>query len=92
MVVQKQFVILIVEDNPTGIASLVGILAPVYELVIAKTLAEAKQYLSTDVDVVLLGGSLDALFASPRAALFSLRRAPTRPHPFLMGAVFLEAP
>lgn len=54
MVVQKQFVILIVEDNPTGIASLVGILAPVYELVIAKTLAEAKQYLSTDVDVVLL--------------------------------------
>lgn len=51
---KKQPVVLVVEDNPTGIASLVGILGMACELVVAKNLAEAERCLSTDMDVVLL--------------------------------------
>ena len=51
---KKQPVVLVVEDNPTGIASLVGILGAACELVVAKSLAEAKRCLSPDMDAVLL--------------------------------------
>ena len=43
---EEQPVVLVVEDNPTGIASLVGILGAACELVVAKTLAEAERCLS----------------------------------------------
>lgn len=46
--------VLIVEDNPTGIASLVGILSDRWDLVIAKSLSEARRLLSNEVDLVLL--------------------------------------
>lgn len=46
--------VLIVEDNPTGIASLVGILSDRWDLVIAKSLAEARALLSNELDLVLL--------------------------------------
>ena len=51
---EEQPVVLVVEDNPTGIASLVGILGAACELVVAKTLAEAERCLSPDMDLVLL--------------------------------------
>lgn len=47
-------VVLIVEDNPTGIASLVGILGAACELIIAKSVSDAKRCLQPDVDLVLL--------------------------------------
>ena len=47
-------VVLIVEDNPTGIASLVGILGSACELVVAKSLAQARRCLAPAVDLVLL--------------------------------------
>jgi len=46
--------VLIVEDNPTGIASLVGILSGACELVIAKSLSSARKLLSADIDLILL--------------------------------------
>lgn len=47
-------VVLVIEDNPTGIASLVGLLGAACELVIAKSIAEAEGCLAPEVDVVLL--------------------------------------
>lgn len=47
-------VVLMVEDNPTGIASLVGILSSACELVIAKCLSEARNCIDPEVDLVLL--------------------------------------
>lgn len=47
-------VVLIVEDNPTGIASLVGILGASCDLIVAESLAEAKRCLAPEVDLVLL--------------------------------------
>lgn len=59
--------VLIVEDEPVGIASLAGILGDACELVISQSLAEARGLLSEEIDVVLLdlylpdGSGLDLL-------------------------------
>ncbi|WP_309043946.1 GGDEF domain-containing protein [Marinobacter sediminicola] len=59
--------VLIVEDEPVGIASLVGILGDACELIISQSLAEAKELLSDEIDIVLLdlylpdGSGLDFL-------------------------------
>lgn len=47
-------IVLIVEDNPTGIASLVGILSGGCELVVAKSLGRARTLLSEEIDLILL--------------------------------------
>lgn len=54
MTPNKKPVVLIVEDDAAGISSLVGILGASYELMVAKTLADAKRLLSAEVDVILL--------------------------------------
>jgi len=46
--------VLIVEDDPVGIASLAGILGHACELIISQSLAEARQLLFEDIDIVLL--------------------------------------
>ncbi len=46
--------VLIVEDEPVGIASLAGILGDTYELIISKSLAEARRLLSDEIDIILL--------------------------------------
>lgn len=46
--------ILVVEDDPVGLASLVGILGERFDLVIARTVSEAKQLVSQDTDLILL--------------------------------------
>ncbi|MBU2872573.1 GGDEF domain-containing response regulator [Marinobacter salexigens] len=46
--------VLIVEDEPVGIASLVGILGDACELIISQSLLEAKELLSDEIDIVLL--------------------------------------
>ena len=56
---EEQPVVLVVEDNPTGIASLVGILGAACELVVAKTLAEAERCLSPEVGPALPGTAGD---------------------------------
>ncbi|WP_417512591.1 diguanylate cyclase [Marinobacter sp.] len=59
--------VLIVEDDPVGIASLDGILGDACELVISQSLAEARRLLSSEVDLILLdlylpdGSGLDFL-------------------------------
>jgi len=59
--------VLIVEDEPVGIASLVGILGDACELVISQSLTEARRLLSDEIDIVLLdlylpdGSGLDFL-------------------------------
>lgn len=59
--------ILIVEDEPVGIASLVGILGDACELIISQNLAEANGLMSDEIDIVLLdlylpdGSGLDFL-------------------------------
>src|SRR5680860_569780 len=59
--------VLIVEDEPVGIASLVGILGDACELIISQSLAEARRLLSEEIDIVLLdlylpdGSGLDFL-------------------------------
>tara|TARA_R110002072_G_C7957726_1_gene533661 strand:- start:1467 stop:3221 length:1755 start_codon:yes stop_codon:yes gene_type:complete len=50
----EKTVVLIAEDNPTDIASLVGILGGACELVIAKNLEQAKRCLGPEIDVILL--------------------------------------
>lgn len=46
--------ILIVEDDPVTITGLVSILGTAYELIITKSLAEAKRVISEEVDLILL--------------------------------------
>ncbi|MBL1273270.1 MAG: two-component system glycerol uptake and utilization response regulator [Marinobacter maritimus] len=46
--------VLIVEDEPVGIASLAGILGGACELIISQSLAEARRLLSDEIDIVLL--------------------------------------
>ena len=59
--------VLIVEDEPVGIASLAGILGGACELIISQSLAEARLLLSDEIDIVLLdlylpdGSGLDFL-------------------------------
>ncbi|MBZ9557956.1 MULTISPECIES: GGDEF domain-containing response regulator [unclassified Modicisalibacter] len=52
-------VVLIVEDDPVGIASLAGILGGQFELVIARSVEEAKRVMPANVDLVLLDLYLD---------------------------------
>lgn len=46
--------VLLVEDNPTGIASIVGILGAACDLVIAKNLKQAHRCVSPEIDLILL--------------------------------------
>ncbi|HEA52519.1 hypothetical protein LCGC14_0706890 [marine sediment metagenome] len=67
MEVNRAPIVLIVEDDPVGIASLAGILGDACELVISQSLAEARRLLSEEIDIVLLdlylpdGSGLDFL-------------------------------
>jgi diguanylate cyclase (GGDEF)-like protein len=54
MKVIERSTILIVEDDPVAITGLAGILGNTYELVITKSLADAKKNLSEDIDLILL--------------------------------------
>lgn len=47
-------VVLLIEDDPVGIASLAGILGNTSELVVCRTLSEARQLLSAEIDLILL--------------------------------------
>ncbi len=51
---KKKHVILIVEDDPTSISGLVGILSDSYELIVAKDPKDAERLLSRPIDLVLL--------------------------------------
>ena len=46
--------VLIVEDEPVGIASLAGILGDACDLIISQSIAEARRLLSEEIDIVLL--------------------------------------
>lgn len=67
MSINKAPTVLIVEDEPVGIASLVGILGDACELIISQSISEARTLLSKEVDIVLLdlylpdGSGLDFL-------------------------------
>ncbi|WP_100639110.1 diguanylate cyclase [Marinobacter salexigens] len=67
MDVNNEPTVLIVEDDPVGIASLNGILGDACELIISQSLAEARRLLCADVDLILLdlylpdGSGLDFL-------------------------------
>lgn len=67
MSINRAPTVLIVEDEPVGIASLVGILGDACELIISQNLAEARELLSGEIDIVLLdlylpdGSGLDFL-------------------------------
>ncbi|MBK1887124.1 GGDEF domain-containing protein [Marinobacter sp. DY40_1A1] len=54
MSINRAPTVLIVEDEPVGIASLVGILGDACELIISQNLAEARGLLSGEIDTVLL--------------------------------------
>ncbi|MGO1501546.1 MAG: GGDEF domain-containing response regulator [Marinobacter sp.] len=59
--------VLIVEDEPVGIASLTGILGDACDLIISQSIAQARRLLSEEIDIVLLdlylpdGSGLDFL-------------------------------
>jgi diguanylate cyclase (GGDEF)-like protein len=54
MSISKAPVILLIEDDPVGISSLAGILGDRVELVVCKTLTDARRLLTDEIDLILL--------------------------------------